>query len=322
MEKIQFLFKPASTRGFEELMEKCDVLMPEEGFRLNGDSLKTLPEDVTVLVCEFTIPITAEVIDHFPHLKLIANYAVGYNNIDVAYANSKGVEVANTPQAVVQSTAELTMGLLLSVSRRISEWDRTMRAQRSSQKGGLHGGMGTDLKGRKAGIIGYGNIGKAVGRMMQVFGIDVVYNKRHPLSAEEEKALCVTYASQEEIFRTCDIVSLHTPYTADSHHLVNAQTLAMMKPDAILLNAARGKVIDEAALVQALRDKKIFGAGLDVFEHDDNPLDELYDLPNVTMTPHVGTQTTEARIDMARELSDNVLGFLFSDRPVAFVRLG
>lgn len=321
MEKIQFLFKPASTVGFEELMEKYDVLMPEEGFRLDGDSLKSLPTDVTILVCEFTIPITREVIDYFPNLKLIANYAVGFNNIDVAYANSKGIVVSNTPQAVVQSTAELTMGLLLSVSRRVSEWDRQMRAQRSSEKGGLHGGMGTDLKGRKAGIIGYGNIGKAVGRMMQAFGVEVVYNKRHPLTPEEERSLGVTYATQEEIFRTCDIVSLHTPYTTESHHLVNAHTLSLMKPTAILLNAARGRVIDEASLVQALKEKRIFGAGLDVFEHDDHPLDELYDLPNVTMTPHVGTQTTEARIDMARELSNNVLGFLLGDRPVAIVRL-
>lgn len=321
MEKIQFLFKPASTRGFEELMEKYEVLMPAEGFKLTDDTLSTLPKDITILVCEFTIPITSEVIDYFPHLKLIANYAVGFNNIDVAYANAKGIKVANTPQAVVQSTAELTMGLLLSVSRRVSEWDRLMRRQRSSEKGGLHGGMGTDLKGRRAGIIGYGNIGKAVGRMMQAFGIDVVYNKRRPLSAEEEQELGVTYATQEEIFRNCDIISLHTPYTKESHHLVNAETLAMMKPNAILLNAARGKVIDEAALVQALKSKSIYGAGLDVFEHDDNPLDELYDLPNVTMTPHVGTQTTEARIDMARELSDNVLGFLLGDRPVAYVHI-
>lgn len=321
MEKIQFLFKPASTRGFEELMEKYEVLMPAEGFKLTDDTLSTLPKDITILVCEFTIPITSEVIDYFPHLKLIANYAVGFNNIDVAYANAKGIKVANTPQAVVQSTAELTMGLLLSVSRRVSEWDRLMRRQRSSEKGGLHGGMGTDLKGRRAGIIGYGNIGKAVGRMMQAFGIDVVYNKRRPLSAEEEQELGVTYATQEEIFRNCDIISLHTPYTKESHHLVNTETLAMMKPNAILLNAARGKVIDEAALVQALKSKSIYGAGLDVFEHDDNPLDELYDLPNVTMTPHVGTQTTEARIDMARELSDNVLGFLLGDRPVAYVHI-
>lgn len=321
MEKIQFLFRPASSQGFEELMQRYEVQMPEEGFKLSTETLPSLPQDATILVCEFTIPITPEVIDYFPNLKLIANYAVGFNNIDVAYANSKGIRVANTPQAVVQSTAELTLGLLLSVSRRVAEWDRLMRTKRSSDKGGLHAGMGTDLKGRKAGIIGYGNIGRAVGRMMQAFGIEVVYNKRHPLTPDEEKSLGISYASQEEIFRGCDIISLHTPYTAESHHLVNARTLAMMKPSAILLNAARGKVVDEAALVQALKEKRIFGAGLDVFEYDDNPLDELYDLPNVVMTPHVGTQTTEARRDMAEELSNNVVGFVEGDRPVAYVRL-
>lgn len=319
--KILFLFHPTVASGFEELYDRYEVLTIPEGRKFSEELLSELPKDVDVLACEFTIPVTAKVIDYFPNLKLIANYAVGFNNIDVAYANSKGITVSNTPQAVIQPTAELTVALLLGVSRRVAEWDRIMRRQRSSQKGSLADGMGWDLYKKTVGIIGYGNIGRAVGKILQSFGMKVKYNKRHRLSLQEEKELGVTFASSEEIFSTCDVVSLHMPYTSESHHIVNANTLAMMKPDAILVNAARGQVIDEAALVEALKAKKIAGAGLDVFEHNDNPLDELYDLDNVCMTPHVGTQTREARIAMAEELSNNVVGFFEQDRPIAIVKI-
>lgn len=319
--KILFLFHPTVASGFEELYDRYEVLTIPEGRKFSEELLSELPKDVDVLACEFTIPVTAKVIDYFPNLKLIANYAVGFNNIDVAYANSKGITVSNTPLAVIQPTAELTVALLLGVSRRVAEWDRIMRRQRSSQKGSLADGMGWDLYKKTVGIIGYGNIGRAVGKILQSFGMKVKYNKRHRLSLQEEKELGVTFASSEEIFSTCDVVSLHMPYTSESHHIVNANTLAMMKPDAILVNAARGQVIDEAALVEALKAKKIAGAGLDVFEHNDNPLDELYDLDNVCMTPHVGTQTREARIAMAEELSNNVVGFFEQDRPIAIVKI-
>lgn len=319
--KILFLFQPTVASGLEELYERYEVLTIPEGKKFSEEILSELPKDIDVLASEFTIPVTSQVIDYFPNLKLIANYAVGFNNIDVSYANSKGITVSNTPQAVIQPTAELTVALLLSVSRRVAEWDRLMRRQRSSEKGSLADGMGWDLYKKRAGIIGYGNIGKAVGKMLQAFGMEVVYNKRTRLSLEEEQELGVTYASPEEIFRTCDVVSLHMPYTSESHHMVNAEALEMMKPDAILVNAARGKVVDEAALVNALKQGKIAGAGLDVFEHDDCPLDELYDLENVSMTPHVGTQTHEARIAMAEELSNNIVGFFEKDRPIAIVSI-
>lgn len=318
--KILFLFHPNVASGLEELYDRYEVLTLPEGKRFSEEILPELPSDVDALASEFTIPVTPKVIDHFPHLKLIANYAVGYNNIDVAYAHSKGIIVANTPQAVIQPTAELTVALLLSVSRRVAEWDRRMRRQRSSEKGSLAEGMGWDLYRKSVGIIGYGNIGRAVGKILQVFGMTVKYNKRTRLTPAEEQELGVTYASREEIFRTCDVISLHMPYTPESHHLVNADTLAMMKPDAILVNAARGKVVDEAALLEALKSGRIAGAGLDVFEHDDHPLDGLYDLENVSMTPHVGTQTREARVAMALELTDNIVGFFEKDRPVAIVK--
>lgn len=318
-DKLLFLFHPTVASGFEELYQHLRVETLPEGTKFSLGMLHTLPNDATILGTEFTLPITKEVIDYFPNLRLISNYAVGFNNIDVAYAESKGITVTNTPQAVIQPTAELTIALLLGLTRRITIWDTTMRRQRSSAKGSLADGLGTDIYLKKVGIIGYGNIGKAVGRILRAMGAEVVYYKRTPLSPEEEAKEGITYATKEEIFRTCDIISLHTPYNEASHHLINKESLPLMKSSAILVNTARGKVINEADLVEALQNKTIAGAALDVFEHDDNPLDALYDMPNVVMTPHVGTQTAEARIAMAREFTNNVLGFTLGDRPYAKV---
>ncbi|KGN81908.1 dihydrofolate reductase [Porphyromonas cangingivalis] len=305
--------------GFEELYERYDVVRPEPGKSFTQEELEALGGDFDVIATEFNIPVTKDYIDRYPHLKMIANYAVGYNNIDIAYAHSKGIAVSNTPKSVVMPTAELTLALLLSCTRRVAEWDRTMRRHRSSAKSGLDAGMGVDLCGKTVGIIGYGNIGKAAGRLYQAFGMKVLYYKRHRLSAEEEQQLGVTYASLDEIYSESDVISLHTPYNPDSHHLINAESISKMKPNAIIINVARGAVVDESALVEALRTKRIAGAGLDVFEHNDNPLPELYDLENVSMTPHVGTQTYDSRVKMARELSDNIIGFLEGGRSVSLV---
>ncbi len=320
-EKLLFLFHPTVSSGFEELEKYVDVITLPEGKSFDPNDMGSLPKDTTILGTEFTLPITREVIDYFPHLKLISNYAVGFNNIDVAYAQSKGIIVTNTPQAVIQPTAELAVALLLGLTRRIAIWDSTMRRQRSSKKGSLADGLGTDIFQKKVGIIGYGNIGRATGRILKSMGADIYYYKRHQLSTEEEKAEQVTYATKEEIFHTCDIISLHTPYNEDSHHLINATTIGMMKPTAILVNTSRGKVVDEAALVDALKTGKIAGAALDVYEHNDNPLGDLYDMENVVMTPHVGTQTREARVAMAKEFTNNVLGFILKDRKIAEVKL-
>ena len=317
---VQFTFPTPDRTGFEELEAVCSVRYSDEHLAEPAAALNRLDTDATVLATEFTQPITAEFLSRFPRLKLVANYAVGFNNIDLDYTRRVGIAVANTPNAVVTSTAELTVGLLLALTRRVAEWDRTMRRQRSSDKGGLGGGMGHDIFGKKAGIIGYGNIGRRVGTLLRAFGCEILYNKRTRLSSEEEQALGARYATVDEILRECDIVSLHTPLNADSRHLIDADALALMKPDAVLLNLARGPVVDEHALLDALKGGRIAGAGLDVFEFSDNPLDELYDLPNVVLTPHVGTQTYEARKDMRVELANNIIGFLTGDRHVSFVK--
>lgn len=316
-ETVQFLFKPASTHGLEELMDECNVRFLADDFELTEDNVLTLPSDASILATEFSLPVNKRIMDHFPNLKLIANYAVGFNNIDLHHAKERHIKVCNTPKSVVRPTAELTVGLILSATRRIAEWDRSMRSARANTKEGLGDGLGSDLYGKTVGIIGFGNIGQAVAEMLQGFGVKIIYNKRTP---PEEKSEW-TFASKEEVFCRSDIICLHTPYTQETHHLVNKDTLSQMKQTAILVNVARGAVVDEAALVEALKNDEIAGAAMDVFEFEDQPLDELYDLPNVVMTPHVGTQTRDARQSMAKELSNNILGFLNHDRPVAYVKL-
>lgn len=317
---VQFTFPTPDRSGFEELEKVCLVRYTDVHLSDLEASIDVIDTKASVIATDFTQPVTAEFMAKMKDLKLVSNYAVGYNNIDLDYAHSHGIAVSNTPNAVVTSTAELTVSILLSLTRRVAEWDSTMRRQRSSDKGGLAGGMGHDLFGKKVGIIGFGNIGQRVAHLLQAFGCTILYNKRTRLSEEQEKELEVSYADIDEILRESDIISLHTPLNADSKHLINAESIAKMKPGAFVINLARGPVVDEHALLDALKSGKIGGAGLDVFEFRDNPLDELYDLPNVVLTPHVGTQTYEARHDMRVELANNIIGFLTGDRHVSIVQ--
>lgn len=315
--KIAFTFSPFKPEGYDELKEKgCEVFMPEPGFAYSADDLSSLPEDAEVIASSFTHPITEEVMNHFPNLRMIANYGVGFNNIDLDAAKKRGIAVSNTPRSVIQGTAELTMALLLSLTRRITVWDSRLRRDRDAVNTGL---MGTDLGGKTIGLVGFGNIARRVADFLRPYGVKILYNKRHRLDPLEEEALGVTYADLETLLRDSDIVSLHTPLNAESKHLINAETIKLMRDGAILVNVARGAVMDEQAVVDALQSGKLSGAAFDVFEHNDKPLDALYDMENVVMTPHVGTQTTESRLAMEYEHRDNMLGFLLGDRPVAYV---
>lgn len=305
--------------GFEELMRECEVIRPPKGRDFSREELLDLLPNCEVLCAVFDIPVDSTLLARGAKLKLVANYAVGFNNIDIAYCQAHGIAVANAPQSVVAPTAELTMALLLSCSRRTAEQDRLMRAQQQDMPKGRLLRMGVDLWGKTVGILGYGNIGRAVGERCRAFGMRVVYHKRRRLSEAEENALGITYASKPELLQRADVVSLHTPLTPETHHYIGQEELALMKPNAILLNTARGPVVDEAALIAALQNGRIFAAGLDVFEHNDVPSPELYALPNVVMTPHVGSQTYEGRVATVVEMCDNVLGFIKGDRPVSRV---
>ena len=304
--------------GFTELESKYDVTFPE-GRDFTYEEVYAMIQEYDVLCSMFDFPVNKELIDHAPNLKLIANYAVGYNNIDVAYALQKGLTVANTPDPVTAPTANLALGLMIDAARRVTECDRKLRTLRKAMKVGVLENLGVNITGKVLGIIGMGRIGKALAKRANACGMEVIYHNRRQLYIEEETRLNVTYVSKEELLERADFVSLNAPYTPETYHIIGAEELKRMKNSAILINTARGPLVDEAALVEALKSGEIRGAGLDVFEDGDYPMEELLEMDNVVLTPHIGTQTTETRILMARTVCNNVIGFLEGDRPVSRV---
>jgi glyoxylate reductase len=223
-----------------------------------------------------------------PQLRVVANHGVGYDNVDLAAASRHGVVVANTPGILTGATAELTIALMLDLMRRVTEGDRFLRS-RTPWHWSPSFMLGAGLAGKTLGIVGLGRIGSEVARLAECFGMRVVYTGRTP----QETA----YARLQlgELLRMADVVSLHCPLTAESRHLIDADALRAMRPDAVLVNASRGAVVDEAALVQALKDGEIAGAALDVYEREPEVHPGLLDLPNVVLAPHLGSATFEAR---------------------------
>ena len=304
--------------GFTELESKYEVTFPEGRDFTYEEVYEMIPE-YDVLCSMFDFPVNKELIDHAPKLRLIANYAVGYNNIDVAYAIEKGLTVANTPDPVTAPTANIALGLLLDAARRITECDRKLRTLGKKMKVGVLENLGAPVTGQTLGIIGMGRIGKALAKRANAMGMEVIYHNRHQLYLEEETKLNVTYVTKEVLLAKADFVSLNAPYTPETYHIIGEEELRRMKRSAILINTARGPLVDEHALVKALREGEIRAAGLDVFEFGDYPLPELLELDNVVLTPHIGTQTLETRVIMAKAVCDNVIGFLEGDRPVSRV---
>lgn len=318
MAKILVAFDTVD-EGFERLSAQHHLIRPPHGRDFSQDELKELIVDADVLCSVFDIPVSADLMSRGTKLALVANYAVGYNNIDLDYARAHQIAVTNTPRAVVIPTVELAMSLLLSCSRRSAELDRLLREQEGRVSLGRLGLMGYDLYGKTIGIVGYGNIGGAVAERCRAFGMKVLYYKRSRLPEELERTRGLEYAPLDELLSRSHVVSLHTPYTPASHHQIGARELALMPQGAILINTARGSIVDEDALIEALRSGHLASAGLDVFEDKDIPRPGLLAMPQVVMTPHVGTQTYDARVAMVEELASNVLGFLSGDPNISRV---
>ena len=283
-----------------------DTMLPREWFeRLNGHELVPDTEscpDAEVLTTNFYKPVRKEQLDKLPKLKLVTQFGVGYDNIDVAECHKRGILVTNTPQPVIEPTAELCMALIMGIARRVSELDRGLR--KNEVQFGLLKNLGHSLYGKTLGIIGMGNIGRSVARRAIACGMKVIYHNRHKLDVDWAE-----YVSQEELLRTADYVSLNLPYTAEVHHLIGEKELKMMKPDAFLINTARGAHVDEQALIRALREHWIAGAALDVYEHEPNISPELFELENVLLVPHIGTGTWEGRKAMCDAMIDNIIAF-------------
>lgn len=288
---------------FNNLPADWELTFPQNEEMPREEIIRLLPEyDVLLTIFHSHSPVDREIINAGKRLRLISNYGVGYNNIDTAYAREKGIAVTNTPRSVCNPTAELAMALMLALARRVAECDRRIRTEKESLWGTMKN-LGASLENKTLGIVGMGNIGKNVARKAEAFGMRVIYyNRRTEVSGYRRVPL-------ETLLQEADFVSLHTPLTTETRHLIGARELSLMKPTAMLINTARGAVIDETALADALRQKRIAGAALDVFENEPHVTDVLYRLDNVVLTPHVGTGTIDTRIAMAEEALANIRNF-------------
>jgi len=249
-----------------------------------------------------------------PRLKMVANMAVGYNNIDVEAATRLGIAVSNTPGVLSDTTADLAFALLMATARRIPEAERYLRAGKYTGWGPLLF-CGAEVHGSTLGLIGAGRIGKIVAKRASGFEMKVIYYDVYHLSPEEEAEYTVTYLPMEDVLRQADFVSVHTPYMPSTHHLISTRELKMMKPTAILINTARGPIVDEKALVKALQAGTIAGAGLDVFENEPAVEPELLTMENVVLLPHIASASLKTRTLMATMASDNIVAHYHGQQP-------
>ena len=247
-------------------------------------------------------------------LRAVCNVAVGFDNIDVPAATKRGVLVTNTPAVLTEATADLAMTLILAVTRRIGEGERLIRS-REPWSWHMFMLLGSGLQGKTLGVVGMGAIGQSLARRAKAFGMDIVYSDARQAPAEVEQELGARRVELDELLRTADVVSIHAPLMDETRHLINADTLGLMKESAYLVNSARGPIIDEAALVDALKAGKIAGAGLDVYENEPETHPGLVDLDNVVLLPHLGSATIETRTAMGVLAAENAVLALRGERP-------
>lgn len=294
--------------GFSELKEHFELVFPEKDIFTKEEVIRLLP-DFDAFLPTFQFKVDKELIDAASkRVKIIANYGVGYNNIDVDYAAKRGIVVTNTPDPVIEPTAELAFALMLAAARRIPECDRRLRVT-DGLKWGVMENLGQSLYGKTLGIVGLGRIGQAVARRALACGMKIVYYNRTRLEAVLENSFKAQRLELDELLKTSDVVSLHTPLTDETRHLINRGRLQQMKPTAILVNTSRGSVVDENALVEALKKRWIYAAALDVYENEPTIPPTLLELDNVILAPHNGTATVEARNEMSRYASQNIIRF-------------
>ncbi len=301
----------------EEYLKDFDVEIYEGEPPIPREVLKEKVKDVDGLVVLLTDKIDAEILDNAPRLRIVANYAVGYDNIDVDECTRRGIVVTNTPDVLTDATAELAWALVFAVARKIVE------AHKYVEKRLWRGWsptlfLGVELKGKTLGVLGAGRIGQAFALKSAGFGMKVVYYNRRP-NEVLEKQLGARKVDLDELLQVSDIISLHLPLTPETYHLIGEREFNLMKPNAIFINTARGKIVDEKALVKVLKERRIYGAGLDVFEFEPRISEELFELDNVVMLPHIGSATVEARTKMAELVVENLKAFFNGEIPPTVV---
>ena len=287
--------------------------LPREGFkRLVDHTLYAPLEEAEILVSTFDYKVSDQMIASMPNLKLIANFGAGFNNIDLEACRARAIRVTNTPQPVIEPTAELAFALMIDVARRVSEFDRAIR-NGNGEPMAVMNNLSHSLYGKTLGIIGLGRIGQALARRAKASGMQILYNNRHQLSADIEALYDARYVDFQSLLQESDFVSLNLPYTPEVHHLIGKPELGQMRRTAFLINTARGAHVDEQALIEALQNGIIAGAALDVYEHEPQISEVLKALPNVVLSPHTGTGTWEGRIAMCENVCDNILAFINND---------
>jgi glyoxylate reductase len=313
------------TRGIPEsgismLREHCHVTIHSGEEPLKRDELIPQVSDKDGIICLPGDSIDKTLMDGAAHLKVISTFSVGFEHIDVKEATKRGIYVGYTPGILTDATADLAFTLLLSIARKIPQCDRFVRAGGWKVTGSPLHLFGTSVYGTTLGIIGFGRIGKAMAERAHGFNMKVLYADSVRLTAEEEKGIGIEYRSFDDLLRESDFVSVHTPLTPDTRHLINAAKLKIMKPSAILINTSRGAVIDEEALVIALQEHWIAGAGLDVFEKEPiNPKNPLLALDNAVIIPHMGSATTQTRSAMSELAARNLLAVLRGALPPSWL---
>jgi lactate dehydrogenase-like 2-hydroxyacid dehydrogenase len=314
--------KAFATRRWPEpcearLRELFDVTFNADDHPLSKEELQAALREFDVVMPTVTDPIPAEVLNVEPlRCRILGNFGVGYNHIDVAAARARGITVTNTPDVLTDATADIAMLLMLMAARRASEGERMLRAGRwigwnPTQL------LGTQVTGKTLGLIGFGRIGRAMAAKAHFgFGMPILYYNRSPVAPELAAPLQARAASSvEEVLREADFVSLHCPASAATRHLINAERLALMKPTAILINTARGDVVDSEALIAALKNRTIAAAGLDVYEGEPKLNPGFLDLDNAALLPHLGSATLETRTAMGMRVIDNVAAFFRGETP-------
>jgi len=285
--------RPPSRHELAAMMADCDVLVPTVTDTIDAELLAAAP----------------------PALRLLANFGAGVNHIDLSAARARGVVVTNTPGVLTEDTADMVMALIVSVPRRLAEGEKLVRS--GEWRGWSPGGMlGHRIGGKALGIVGMGRIGQAVARRARVFGLGIHYHNRRRLPAVVEEELGATWHPDlDELLRAADIVSIHTPLNADSRDLLDARRIGLMRPHVFLINASRGGIVDEEALVDALEGGRLAGAGLDVWRHEPAIDPRLLALPNVVMTPHMGSATYEGRVASGERVIRNIRAWADGHRP-------
>ncbi len=308
------LTRPILPEAMEALRVAAEVELGAASGGLSPAEIRDKAADKDGILCLLADRIGADVFEAAPRLRIVANCAVGYDNIDVAAARARGILVTNTPDVLTEASADLAWGLILATARRIPRAERVLREGRWTGWA-IDFGLGVDVAGRTLGIVGMGRIGRAVARRARGFDMRVLYADPSPLSPGDEAALAASRRPLDDLLREADIVTIHAALTPETRGLIGAERLRLMKPSAILVNIARGPIVDEAALAEALASERLWGAGLDVYEREPAVNPRLLELDNVVLLPHIASATREARLKMSMTAVENLLQGLRGEKP-------